>query len=159
VCVADRAPERNTSWVVMSTRTQLRWLRSWYAIRNRIGFDGFRVGSWQHLLHLVLRPRHRMHANRLLRLGLVGLVWLVALVGSVLAGVSLLRGAVLATVVLSAVWFAIALGVFVAEVVQSRSQRPPYWRPPDAGAREPRGPAPNLDAGAIRLDLPDVADS
>lgn len=95
-----------------------------------------------------------MYISPPLRVGLVGLVWLVTWVGFVFAGLNLLRAVVLATVVLSAVWLAVALGVLVAEVVTSRSQRPPFWRLPDAGVREPTGPAPKLDAGAIQLDLP-----
>lgn len=95
--IAARQVQRDTSRVLISRRTQLHWRRSVYTVRNRIGFDGFRVGSWQHFSRSVLRPAPIQSLGRPVRLGLGGLVWLAAWVAFILTDLGLVPGAVLAT--------------------------------------------------------------
>lgn len=147
-----REVERDT-FAMRSRRARLRWRRRWYAYRWDAGF--MRTGSWKHLMYSVVHPEPVHYLNLPLRAGLVGLLWVAALGGFSLAGLGPARSAFWAAVLVVGVWLLVGVGSFVFDVVRARSQGP-RWHPPDAGMREPRRPAPNLDAGAIRLDLPNT---
>lgn len=133
----------------------LRWRRRWYAARAKTGFEGWRVGSWQHAFQSVLRPVPVRDLSLSVRAALIPLVWLAAWGGVTLAGAAAVRAPTeIASVVVALAWLVVGLAAFLTDVCRIR-RRPPFWPPPDAGIREPRQSPPDLGAGQIQLDPPE----
>lgn len=137
-----------------SMTSSFRWRRRWYAVRAKTGFEGWRVGSWQHAFQSVLWPAPVRDLRVSVRVALIALVWLAAWGGVTLAGPTGVRApGEIASFVVVLAWAVVGLATFLADVLRIR-RRPPFWLPPDAGIREPRQTPPDVGAGQIQLDPP-----
>lgn len=133
-------------------RDDLHLRRRRYAFRGRVGLEGYRAGSWQHLAYRLLGPPRRspFRPGEWLAIIVPAMVavWAVA----VIVGPPQADGRTVA-LILAAVWFVAGVVQFVIDLAEVRPFGPSLWPPPDAGDREPRDPTPGLDDGAIGLDI------
>ena len=132
-----------------SPRLKLR--RSWYTARARLGFSGYRVGSWQHGLQCILRlaPLRARRPARITKL-VAGLVfWSISLAALSALGVG--GAGWWALAVTAASWVTIGAVLFLRD----RNRAWPTG-PPTSGSREPRRPSPNQGAGETQLEPPET---
>ena len=127
----------------MSRSTTLRLRRGRYALGTKLGFFGYRIGSFGHALQRVIRPIRDL--TMLATACGIALVYLVAFFGATaIDGTGAAMWALSAT---AATWICLGLVMFIQDQTRFAPGSPPV-----AGVRKPRNPSPISDTDGLKIE-------
>ncbi len=129
-----RSTQRKPSLVMILGPLRIR--KRWYQARARLGFGGYRVGSWQHAAQCVTRlaPMRRRVDFRAKVLGAVSLY---AVCWIALTAIGMSTAWIVAATATAAAWLVTGIALFLLD---GRCMGGTH--PPTSGVREPRHPSP-----------------